>query len=189
MKTQDLLAEQFDECASDAAFYALGALPPEQANAVEQRLRSGCSFCSAQVEHYAAVAEQLACSVPLVEPRPELRQQILDRVRAQTALSESTPQRKVVRGHDAPWIKLPIPGVETRALIGDKTFLVRMQAGAIFPEHDHPQAEQCYVLEGSITDSDGLTLHAGDFVVMSRGIEHKPIHSVSGCTLFIAYAD
>jgi len=178
-----------DECTVDVALYCLGALPADKAQAVEQRLHSGCPFCLAQAAQYAAVAEHLSLSVAPVNPPPALRQRVLDRLQLHAVPAETTERRKVVRGKDQPWIKLPISGVEMRPLIGDKTFMVRMQPGAVFPKHDHPHAEQCYVIEGSITDSDGLTLRAGDFVVMSSGTEHDPIHSANGCTLFIAYAD
>jgi len=182
-------AEQCEDCAEDAALYALGALPAEKTGAVELRLQSGCPFCAAQVKHFAAVAEHLTLSVKRVEPRPEVRQRLLLRLGEQEKTPDLSEHRKVVRGHDSPWLQMPIPGVEVRRLLGEKTFLVRLQPGAVFPKHEHPQAEQCYVLTGSITDSDGLTLHAGDFVVMSRGVTHEPIRSESGCTLFIAYAD
>ena len=184
-------SEHLDDCATDAALYALGTLSPEDAKAVELRLRSGCAFCTAQVEDYRAIAEHLSLTVTPVEPPAGLRAKLLARIQAQeTGGGDAmTQHRKVVRGHDRPWIKMPIPGVEMRPLIGEKTFLVRMQPGATFPKHDHPHAEQCYILSGSVTDSDGLTLEAGDFVVMSGGIQHDPIHSTEGCTLFIAYAD
>jgi quercetin dioxygenase-like cupin family protein len=189
MNYETELAEKCEDCALDAALYALGTLPTKKALAVEQRIRSGCAFCCAQVEHYASVADQLALSVPPIQPPPELRRRLLDSLSAQPPFAESHEHRKVVRGSDAPWLKSPVPGVEMRPLIGEKTFMVRMQPGTVFPKHDHPQAEQCFVLEGSITDSDGLTLRAGDFVVMSRGTQHNPIRSETGCTLFIAYAD
>ena len=181
--------EECEDCTVDVALYTLGTLPADKAHAVEQRLQSGCPFCLAQAAQYAAVAEKISLSVAPATPPPGLRQKVLDRVLTHAASAETTEHRKVVRGKDQPWVKLPVPGVEMRPLIGEKTFMVRMQPGAVFPKHDHPQAEQCYVMEGSITDSDGLTLHAGDFVVMSRGIEHDPIRSANGCTLFIAYAD
>ena len=181
--------EDLEDCATDAALYALGALPPEKAKAVEQRLRSGCGLCLAEVEHYAAVAEQLSLSVTPVRPPPQLLERLLDRIERSDKLRDLSEHKKIVRGNDAPWVKMPFPGVEIRPLIGDKTLMVRMQPGAEFPQHDHPHAEQCYVLEGSITDSDGVTLHAGDFVVMSGGIRHDALHSEAGCTLFIAYAD
>jgi anti-sigma factor ChrR (cupin superfamily) len=189
MNNHTQFTEQLEDCATDAALYALGTLPAEKAKAVELRLRSRCPFCLAQAEHYAAVAEQLSLSVAPVEPPPALREWLLERLNVSDAGYEPGQHRKVVRGHDAPWLKMAVPGVEIRPLVGEKTFLLRMRPGAVFPKHDHPQAEQCYVLEGSITDSDGLTLHAGDFVVMPRGIQHDPIRSAEGCTLFIAYAD
>ena len=181
--------EEREDCAVDVALYAFGTLPADKAQAVEQRLQSGCPFCLAHAAQYSAVAEHLSLSVAPVTPPPGLRQRVLDRVQTYAAAGETSEHRRVVRGKDQPWIKLPVPGVEIRPLIGEKTVMVRMQPGAVFPKHDHPQAEQCYVIEGSITDSDGLTLHAGDFVVMARGIEHDPIRSANGCTLFIAYAD
>ena len=180
--------EALDDCAVDAALYVLGTLPPEKAEAVEQRLRSGCPYCSAQAEQYAEVVEHLSLLAKPVEPRPELRQRLLDRIK-RPGDAPQVAERRIVRGNDGPWVKMPVAGVEMRSLIGEKTFLLRMQAGTVFPKHDHAHAEQCYVLEGTITDSDGTTLRAGDFVVMSSGTHHDPIHTDSGCTLFIAYAD
>lgn len=180
--------EDLEDVMNEAALYALGALPDEKARAVEKRLQSGCGFCAAQVECYAAVAEQLSLAVAPVEPRPELRQRLRERL-ARRDRGSQLEHMKIVRGTDAPWIKMPFPGVEMRHLIGDKTLMLRMQPGAVFPRHEHPEAEQCYVLEGSLTDSDGVTVYAGDFVVVSKGITHEQLHSVTGCTLFVAYAD
>jgi anti-sigma factor ChrR (cupin superfamily) len=182
-------ADELEECAVDAALYVLGSLTLEKATAFEQRLRSGCAYCCAQAEEYIAVAEHLAMSVTPVEPRADLREWLLNRIKPRDKAPLPSEHMKIVRSDEAPWVKLPFPGVEIRPLIGDKTLMVRMQPGAVFPQHDHPHAEQCYVLEGSITDSDGVTLLAGDFVVMSSGIQHEPIRSETGCTLFIAYAD
>jgi quercetin dioxygenase-like cupin family protein len=189
MNNDTQFARELEDCAVDAALYVLGSLDPEQARSFEQRLKSGCAFCCAQAEHYAAVAEHLSMSVTPVKPSAELRRRLLDRIKPRDKAPQASEHMTVVRGSDAPWVKMPFPGVEIRPLIGEKTLMVRMQPGAVFPQHDHPHAEQCYVLEGSITDSDGVTLHAGDFVVMSSGIKHEPLHSDNGCTLFIAYAD
>jgi anti-sigma factor ChrR (cupin superfamily) len=93
----------------------------------------------------------------------------------------------IVRGGDSPWVQLPVPGVEIRPLLGRKTLLVRMQPGSVFPAHEHRQVEQCYVLEGSVTDSDGVTAHADDFVCMPAGITHQPIHTDTGCLFLITY--
>lgn len=180
--------EEREECSTEAALYSLGALPAGKVSDVELRRRSGCSYCCAQVEHYRAVAEQLSLAVPPVAPAPILREKLLARLNLPESAA-TTATRRVVRGSDSPWVKLPVAGVEMRPLIGEKTFLLRMQPGAFFPKHHHPQAEQCYVLSGSIIDSDGLTLNEGDFVVMARDIQHDQIHTTAGCTLLIAYAD
>ena len=161
-------ADELEDCASEAALYVLGALPPEEARSVEMRLRSGCSFCAAQVAQYSVVAEQLSLSVDPVAPPPSLKEKLLVRLKDQKPAAQPIEQRTVVRTADSPWVEMSSPGVTMRSLIGKKTFLVRMQPGAVLPKHDHRQAEQCYVLSGS---------------------EHDPVCSSTGCTLFIAYAD
>ena len=182
-------AGEFEECAADAALYVLGALPPEESRAFELRLKGGCPYCGAQAGTFASVVEHLSLSVNPAEPRPDLRQRLLERVQPRGKPSAPSEHMTIVRSGDAPWVSMPFPGVEIRQLIGDKTLMVRMQPGAVFPQHDHPRAEQCYVLEGSITDSDGLTLQAGDFVLMSGGITHAPLHSEEGCVLLVAYTE
>jgi len=172
------------ECSATAALYALGALPAENMAQFAQRLASGCPLCIASVEEYAEVADQLALSTAFAEPAPGLRARLLERISASRIPKE---EMKLVRSGDSPWVALAAPGVEVRRLLGRKTLLVRMQAGAVFPEHEHQQVEQCYVLEGSVTDSDGVTVHAGDFICMPAGITHRPIHTATGCVFLIAY--
>jgi anti-sigma factor ChrR (cupin superfamily) len=110
---------------------------------------------------------------------------LLERIAASPHCAKE--EMKLVRSGDSPWVALGAPGVEVRWLLGRKTLLVRMQAGAVFPEHEHTRVEQCYVLEGSVTDSDGVTAHAGDFICMPAGITHRPIHTTTGCVFLIAY--
>jgi quercetin dioxygenase-like cupin family protein len=184
--------EDLEDCRVEAALYALGGLAPDKAQAVEGRLRCGCALCLAEVRQYSLVAEQLAFSVEPIEPPRELRQRLLERIQhsSEPSVAEHmTIVRRSDSDNGSDWVRMPFPGVEIRSLIGEKTLLIRMQPGAVFPKHGHPQREQCYVLEGSITDSAGVTLHAGDFVVMSAGIEHEPIRSEEGATFLITYAD
>jgi len=171
------------ECATTGALYALGALPAEDMAQFEQRVASGCPLCIAALNDYAEVADQLALSTAFAEPAPAVRARLLERIAVSTSKEEMT----LVRGTDSPWIALAAPGVEVRLLLGRKTLLVRMQPGAVFPEHEHRQMEQCYVLEGSVTDSDGVTVNAGDFICMPAGITHRPIHTATGCVFLIAY--
>jgi len=79
-----------------------------------------------------------------------------------------------------------MPGIETRRLFGEKTLLVRMAPGTVFPEHQHSAAEQCLILEGSIR-AGPITAYAGDYTYMPKGSSHPPLISETGCTLLIAY--
>lgn len=186
------------ECSATAALYSLGSLGDAESKQFEQRLASGCPLCIAEFESYSRVVEHLPFAITQFEPPPSVRQRLLDRIEATASQSISPTQAPsngtiaqgeatVIRGSDSPWIPLPIPGVEIRPLLGRETLLVRMQPGSIYPEHEHHQLEQCYVLEGSVTDSDGVTAYAGDFVCMPSGITHRPIHTDTGCTFLIAY--
>lgn len=180
--------EYYDECRATAALYAVGALAHEEATQFEERLRSECPLCRAEYDQYAEVADCLAISVPVHDPAPSLRDKLLERVRragGETAAGVS--QMTLARAFDARWVPSPVPDVEIRPLLGQRTLLVRMQPGTVYPAHEHPQAEQCYVLEGSITDSEGLTVWAGDYICMPAGSTHSAIHSDNGCLLLIAY--
>lgn len=183
MKITEQFQNDYDECETEAACYALGTLPEADQAAFGARLKSGCPLCTAQVDSYSEVMEHLAAAVTPVEPPARLRGLVLERIKAATG----TPGAHVVRSDESAWKRLPIAGVATRALMGEETFLVRMQPGASFPTHEHKQNEQCYVLEGCITDSDGLQLNAGDFIMMPQGTLHRPIRTETGCLLLIAY--
>jgi len=174
------------ECSTTAALYALGALPAENETQFEQRLQSGCPLCTMWYGEYAGVADQLAASAPATPPDASVRARLLERI---APASSSKNEMKLVRANDSPWVALGAPGVEVRPLLGRKTLLVRMQPGAVFPEHEHRQVEQCYVIEGSVTDSDGITAYAGDFVCMPANITHRPIHTNTGCVFLIAYTN
>jgi anti-sigma factor ChrR (cupin superfamily) len=92
----------------------------------------------------------------------------------------------LVRSDDSAWQQSPIPGVQLRHLYEQKTLLVRMAPKTSYPAHQHHAAEQCLVLEGSIS-SDGVTAYAGDFTYMPAGSSHHPLYTEEGCMLLIAY--
>ncbi|MBV9264699.1 MAG: cupin domain-containing protein [Acidobacteriaceae bacterium] len=179
--------DQLDECRIAAALYSIGALPDEEKQQFEQRLAGGCPFCTSQLHEYASVAKELALSVPLEQPDPSLRRRLLDRLETVPMNVQARADITLVRADETSWTSLPIPGVEIRPLLGEKTLLVRMQPGSSYPAHEHRYDEQCYVLEGSVVDSFGVTAHAGDFVCMPAGSTHQPIHTDTGCVFLIAY--
>src|SRR4030081_132900 len=67
---------------------------------------------------------------------------------------------KVVRAKDMPWQKMRFPGCEVKTLLFDPksglaTMLMKMDPGAVLPDHEHVLIEQTYVLEGSLVDKEG----------------------------------
>lgn len=66
---------------------------------------------------------------------------------------------------------------------GQVTSVVRYEAGAKFPAHDHPGGEEILVLEGVFSDEHG-DWPAGTYLLNPEGFSHAPF-SRDGCTLFV----
>ena len=84
---------------------------------------------------------------------------------------------RVVRAKDMPWQKMRFPGCEMKTLLFDAksglaTMLMRMEPGAVLPDHEHVLIEQTYVLEGSLVCGEG-ECKAGDFVWRPAGSRHQ----------------
>jgi len=82
---------------------------------------------------------------------------------------------------DIPWQKQRFPGCEIKPLLFDAksglaTMLVRMEPGAVLPDHEHVLIEQTYVIEGSLVDKEGpdagTTVGPGEFVWRPAGSRH-----------------
>jgi quercetin dioxygenase-like cupin family protein len=98
----------------------------------------------------------------------------------------STPV--VVRDGDDGWRTLKIPGVSVKALrrdpdTGGSTALVKLEAGAKFPAHNHPAGEEVFVLEGDVLiGPDRLT--AGDYLYTPPDGKHAA-SSQGGCVFLV----
>jgi len=68
-----------------------------------------------------------------------------------------------------------------------QSLLVRVAPGAVYESHDHPDDEECYVVEGDLAFGD-LQLTAGDYHLAHKGGRHPPARSRAGCLLFITNA-
>lgn len=80
------------------------------------------------------------------------------------------------------WIK---PIYENPAK-GERTCLMKIDAGASFPLHAHEEMEQIYVLSGSFFDQD-RTLRAGDYACRAPGAMHTA-GSTEGAILLLIYS-
>lgn len=82
---------------------------------------------------------------------------------------------------DLPWEKTRFDGCEVKTLLVDRdsglvTVLLRMQPGAVLPDHEHVLIEQTYMIEGRLVDKEGpeagLEVGPGDFVWRPAGSRH-----------------
>src|SRR5215510_9305367 len=160
-----------------AALFAIGALPPDEARQFEARVAAGCPLCRAELRQCSEAVTALQLSVPEVAPSPGLRSRLLESIGARKA-SGGSPMGpgRIVRPEDTEWRKSQVPGLEFRYLFEKKTMLIRMAPGTSYPVHEHSSAEQCLVLEGSVS-SEGVTAYAGDFTYMPAGSTHSTLYS------------
>ena len=103
-------------------------------------------------------------------------------------MSESTASESTVRSGALAWRPVPTPGVSIKVLrrdaaSGGSTALLRFEAGAHFPAHDHPGGEEVLVLEGDLHVGPAW-LKAGDYLYTPPGGIHAA-HSDAGCVFVV----
>ncbi len=88
-----------------------------------------------------------------------------------------------------PWETTHFPGVQAKTLLVDPdsgllTALIKMEPGAVLPDHEHVRIEQTFVLEGQLTDPEG-TCTAGNFVWRPAGSRHEACAPEGGIFLAV----
>jgi len=78
------------------------------------------------------------------------------------------------------WLKPCFAGAK-----GQKTELMKIDAGAFVDIHEHDQLEQIYVMSGTFYD-EFQTYRAGDFIVRSAGTPHTA-GSQDGAIVLLIY--
>lgn len=132
----------------------------------------------------AALIEALAAVTPPEPPSADaaarMREQLFQRVHA------PGPDYLFVHSHEGEWVRL-LRGVELKLLRQDgdqRSYLLRMAAGARIPPHEHALDEESLVLEGDAT-INGVPCRAGDYHFAPRGKPHGWLTSEAGCLLFV----
>lgn len=98
----------------------------------------------------------------------------------------------ITRSNQVDWIPLTEAGINTggvsvKALRWDTatkrppTILLKFDAGAVYPFHNHPGGEEVFVLEGDVL-FDEEKLSAGDYLYTPPGFKHR-VKSEKGCVL------
>ena len=169
----------------NANAYALGLLNERQSRIFDQHVKDGCALCEAEVRAAQEAASLLAASLPGATPPNSVRERLLAQLELPSADRHA---RYVVRGEDDAWRPAGVSGVMVKTLFVDMarervTTLVRMEAGATYPAHRHGGPEQCYVLEGDLTND--VALQTGDFALSPADSTHPVSRTRHGCLLLI----
>ncbi|MBS1791683.1 MAG: cupin domain-containing protein [Acidobacteria bacterium] len=99
---------------------------------------------------------------------------------------------QLVRSHEIAWLPLPetgVSGIFVKVLRFDQathrapTILLKFEAGATYPAHNHPGGEEIFVLEGDIKLGKDY-LHAGDYLYTSPNGKHA-VWSENGCIVLV----
>lgn len=99
------------------------------------------------------------------------------------------PLSKTVPGDAQEWIPIT-PLVDLKILHEDGRFrsiLMRLQAGARLPPHDHAGDEECLVLEGEGYIGD-IHLRTGDYHLARKGMQHGETYTATGALVFMRIA-
>jgi anti-sigma factor ChrR (cupin superfamily) len=83
---------------------------------------------------------------------------------------------RFVNPHEMPWEETRFEGVRAKTLLVDPksgllTVLLKMEPGAMLPDHEHVLIEQTFVIEGALVCAEG-TCTAGNFVWRPAGSRH-----------------
>jgi len=186
--------------AEQAALLAAGALPPDEVASLEARLDAGDAFLASEIESYDAVIRALNGNASEVMPDPSIKQSLLDRISSLGPEKRAEPDRSgrrmsfpaevfIRRAQFSDWEEYGVPGIQRCVLFRDfgrnlQTSLIRIAPAVESPPHPHPQAEECYVVEGDFM-TNGTTLFAGDYMRSPAGSSHGATRTENGCVLLV----
>jgi len=108
-------ATEHERHRDELAAYLLGALEPGEAAALERHL-AGCEECRTELEWLRPAVQVLPESVERVEPAPQLRQNLMEQVRAEAENAPASSGRKGRWGFGS-WGLRPLTGLAAVVLV------------------------------------------------------------------------
>ncbi len=175
-----------DDFEMRAALYVAGAMTPEERSQWEELLAQQHAEALFATRAASLLADALASLTPPVTPSPQVKQELFARVAGESIRND----QHVKRAAGTNWKPTGFAGIAIRRLSMDRNlrremFLLKMEPGSTLPDHRHSQAEECYVVEGSLR-TRGVLLHAGDFIKLDAGSQHGVTTTEEGCVVLIA---
>jgi anti-sigma factor ChrR (cupin superfamily) len=174
------MSENSEELAGE---FALGALEVEERVRVEHLMRNSPEFwrcVDLWSRRLMPLSDRTAPREPPASVWAALRRRIGD-----ATPSHSRRQTEGVWLDIAPGVRLKMLHVDP--VTGERTGLMWMEPGSSFPEHEHPETEECFVLEG-VVNIDGQDYCAGDYTVADAGSRHDVIRSGLGGLLHLHWS-
>lgn len=191
-----------EQLAELAALYTAGLLPAGEADQFEDRLNAGDSAALAEFRRISPAADLLVRAATSVEPTLIARSNLINALGLPTAPapfannptsrdpSVHDPLAMVLfRADDLDWQQTAVPGAKVRNLYVDRarnraTLLIKLEPGTVFPDHEHPDAEECLVLEGDL-ELGGKVLHRFDYMRIPKGGQHGTPRTTNGCIVLV----
>ena len=68
--------------------------------------------------------------------------------------------------------------------IGQGTYILKMEPGAVSKPHEHINFEEFIILDGELTDPDGKIFKKGDVVTFEPGSYHSS-YTKNGCLILV----
>jgi quercetin dioxygenase-like cupin family protein len=187
------VAEPRQDILDEVACYLAGAIPEQEAAAMNERFSQGWAEGEAALQLLEPGLLALADSIPSVQPAASLKVDLLAMlpVRKSEAEVKTKEDRGILfrSGKQAKFLPTPYPGISLRMLHlnrDDKKFtaLMKMEPGARYPSHHHDGDEECLVLEGSLMVGDHL-MEAGDYQYCSAESDHVDQWTETGALLYV----
>ena len=168
--------------------YTAGHLSSSEVSRVEEHLRQ-CADCRKEADELDRLNENL--SVPQSQVLTSLQSQLagpkrfehlLPRIAALFDISEQAAGEVIARVDEKElWDTELAPGVWVAPVnagpksVGDGAFtvLLKLEPGAVFPEHTHGGEEQVLLLEGGYLDVSGREYWRGELDVRAAGTTHS----------------
>ncbi len=172
--------------AEEVSLYALEALPPTEAAAVEAHL-GACPECRREIETLRRVVDSfVAWPTDVLRPAEALWGRLARRIAAETG---EEPASAAPRPRsEAEWEKVA-PGISCKLLATDiemdrVSLLVRLEPGVCYPPHHHAGVEELHLLHGELWIDD-KKLRPGDYNRAPPGSADKSVWSETGCTCLL----
>ncbi len=180
--TQEFRAHDQDHD-EQVMLYALQALPPAEASAVEARL-SACPDCRRQLQALRPVVDSFtAWPTDVLRPAEPLWDRLASLIGGETANRPSSQPHPVL---PKPEWKVAAPGISCTLLATDPerrrvSMLVRLDPNTAYPPHRHSGVEELHLLDGVLIVDD-RTLYPGDYLRSEPGTGDGRVWSETGCT-------